>query len=103
MIVDLSFEEKMTDSELKSLCQQLAYCHSANTRSSKPMHLIFTGVQVRALEMGKLGFWRVACDVLTAGLFEPGHGPQLPVALRSLTGHSAGPDEGVHHQAVLWL
>lgn len=51
LIVDLSFEEKMTDSELKSLCQQLAYCYSANARSSKPMHLIFTGVQAGAWRM----------------------------------------------------
>uniref|UniRef100_A0A1D1ZQL9 tRNA (guanine(9)-N(1))-methyltransferase n=1 Tax=Auxenochlorella protothecoides TaxID=3075 RepID=A0A1D1ZQL9_AUXPR len=50
LIVDLSFEDKMTDAELKSLCQQLAYCYSANARSSKPMHLIFTGVQGRMKE-----------------------------------------------------
>ncbi|KDD73449.1 hypothetical protein H632_c2167p0 [Helicosporidium sp. ATCC 50920] len=45
IVLDLGFAELMTDSELKSLCQQLSYCHSANSRVREAAHLIFTGLR----------------------------------------------------------
>jgi tRNA (guanine9-N1)-methyltransferase len=41
----------MEDRELKSLSQQLAYCHSTNKRLSQPLNLYFTGVGPRLKAM----------------------------------------------------
>lgn len=51
ILIDLSFADKMSDVELRSLCQQLAYCYHANSRAADPVHLILTGAEVR--EWGK--------------------------------------------------
>lgn len=47
ILIDLSFADKMSDVELRSLCQQLAYCYHANSRAADPVHLILTGAEVR--------------------------------------------------------
>lgn len=41
-VIDLGFDELMTEQEIKSLAQQLIYCHSVNTKSTSPCHLVFT-------------------------------------------------------------
>lgn len=46
IVIDLDFADKMTPTEIKSLCQQLLYCYSANTRAQNPAQLIFTSLQV---------------------------------------------------------
>ncbi|KAL3135605.1 hypothetical protein ABBQ38_006086 [Trebouxia sp. C0009 RCD-2024] len=45
IVIDLDFEEQMTETEIKSLCGQLQYCYSSNTRSAVPCHLYFTSMQ----------------------------------------------------------
>jgi hypothetical protein len=47
--VDLDFEDKMTEGELRSLCQQLSYCYSANCNAEKPFSLHFTSLKARRL------------------------------------------------------
>ncbi len=39
VIIDLSFQEKMTEKEMKSLCNQVAYCHGINKQHTKPIRL----------------------------------------------------------------
>ena len=46
IIIDLSFADKMTGAEVRSMCQQLSYSYSANARVTKPAHLILTGYEV---------------------------------------------------------
>ena len=46
IIIDLGFADKMTGAEIRSLCQQLAYSYSANTRAAQPAHLILTSYDV---------------------------------------------------------
>ena len=46
VVIDLDFDEHMTESELKSLCGQLQYSYSSNTRAAVPCHLYFTSMQV---------------------------------------------------------
>ena len=43
-VIDCDFEEFQGDRELKSLGQQLAYCHSINKRLQQPINLFLTGV-----------------------------------------------------------
>ena len=45
--VDLDFEDKMSQGELRSLCQQLSYCYSANCNAEKPFSLHYTSLKVR--------------------------------------------------------
>ena len=45
IIIDLDFADKMTGAELRSVCKQLAYSYSANTRAAQPGHLILTSYQ----------------------------------------------------------
>ena len=45
IVIDLDFEEQMTESEVKSLCGQLQYAYSSNTRAAVPCHLYFTSLQ----------------------------------------------------------
>ena len=47
--MDLDFEDKMTEGELRSLCQQLSYCYSANCNAEKPFSLHFTSLKARRL------------------------------------------------------
>ncbi len=46
ILIDLDFADKMTPTEVKSLCQQLLHCYGANTRARIPAQLIFTSLQV---------------------------------------------------------
>lgn len=48
MVVDLDFEDKMTDTEIRSLCQQLAYAYGENTRAAVPCHLALTSLKVNS-------------------------------------------------------
>lgn len=45
IVIDLDFEEQMTESEVRSLCGQLQYAYSSNTRAAVPCHLYFTSLQ----------------------------------------------------------
>ena len=45
IVIDLDFDEQMTESEIKSLCGQLQYCYSSNTHAAVPCHLYFTSLQ----------------------------------------------------------
>jgi len=44
IVIDLDFSDKMTNSELKSMCQQVSYCYHVNCTSPTPCHLILSGV-----------------------------------------------------------
>ena len=44
IVIDLEFPDKMNDSEIRSMCQQVAYCYGANRRASVPSNLILSGV-----------------------------------------------------------
>lgn len=44
IVIDLDFFDKMTASEMKSMCQQVSYCYHVNCTSSTPCHLILSGV-----------------------------------------------------------
>ena len=46
-VIDCQFESYMTDRELKSLGQQLAYCHSINKKLEQPLNIFVTGVGPR--------------------------------------------------------
>ncbi|KAL1700821.1 guanine-1-methyltransferase-domain-containing protein [Schizophyllum commune] len=50
LVVDLGFDEKMSDNEVKSLASQLGYTYSANRRAPTPFKLLFTGLGGRTLE-----------------------------------------------------
>ena len=52
IIIDLDFADKMTGAELRSVCKQLAYSYSANTRAAQPGHLILTSYQASLLPCG---------------------------------------------------
>lgn len=47
IVIDLEFADLMHEGELKSLCSQLTYLYSSNSKAEVPAHLIFTGLQVR--------------------------------------------------------
>ncbi|KAK7049742.1 tRNA (guanine(9)-N(1))-methyltransferase [Paramarasmius palmivorus] len=49
VIVDLGFDEKMTEKEVSSLTSQLAYTYSANRNVSFPFSLIYTSLNGRTL------------------------------------------------------
>lgn len=42
IIIDFSFQNLMTEKEIKSLCMQLAYCHSINRKFPIPSQIILT-------------------------------------------------------------
>ena len=44
IVIDCEFDSLMQDRELKSLGQQLAYCHSTNKKMEQPMNIFLTGV-----------------------------------------------------------
>ena len=44
IVLDLEFAHLMTPTEQRSMCHQLSYCYSANTRSERPAHLVFAGL-----------------------------------------------------------
>jgi tRNA (guanine9-N1)-methyltransferase len=45
IIIDLDFEEKLTDKEKKSMAQQLMYCYGMNKRATHPLGLHFAGLR----------------------------------------------------------
>ncbi|GAB4820864.1 hypothetical protein N2152v2_007910 [Parachlorella kessleri] len=47
LVIDLDFEDKMSESEIKSLCQQLSYAYGANTKAVVPCHFVFTSLKGR--------------------------------------------------------
>ncbi|KAH9927300.1 guanine-1-methyltransferase-domain-containing protein [Fomitopsis serialis] len=48
VVVDLGFDDKMTDNEVKSLTSQLAYTYSANRKAEQPFErLLFTSLDGR--------------------------------------------------------
>ncbi|KAI0677635.1 guanine-1-methyltransferase-domain-containing protein [Trametes maxima] len=50
VVVDLGFDEKMTENEVKSLASQLAYTYSANRKAERPFSsLLFTSLDGRTL------------------------------------------------------
>ncbi|KAI0638590.1 guanine-1-methyltransferase-domain-containing protein [Trametes polyzona] len=50
VVVDLGFDEKMTENEVKSLTSQLAYTYSANRKAEHPFSsLLFTSLNGRTL------------------------------------------------------
>ncbi|KAI0650828.1 guanine-1-methyltransferase-domain-containing protein [Trametes meyenii] len=50
VVVDLGFDEKMTENEVKSLTSQLAYTYSANRKAEHPFSsLLFTSLDGRTL------------------------------------------------------
>ncbi|KAI0004974.1 guanine-1-methyltransferase-domain-containing protein [Russula compacta] len=50
VVVDLGFDDKMSDKEITSLCSQLAYVYSVNRRSPNPFRfLLFTSLDGRTL------------------------------------------------------
>ncbi|TRM67876.1 guanine-1-methyltransferase-domain-containing protein [Schizophyllum amplum] len=49
IVVDLGFDDKMSDNEVKSLASQLGYTYSANRRAPTPFKLLFTGLGGRTL------------------------------------------------------
>ncbi|KAH9482346.1 tRNA (guanine(9)-N1)-methyltransferase [Psilocybe cubensis] len=50
VVVDLGFDDMMNEKEIKSLCSQLAYTHSANRQASFPFSLIFTSLNGRTYD-----------------------------------------------------
>ncbi|KAF9006692.1 guanine-1-methyltransferase-domain-containing protein [Cyathus striatus] len=47
IVVDLAFDDKMSEKEVNSLCSQLAYTYSANRQASFPFSLIYTSLNGR--------------------------------------------------------
>ncbi|KAF7352372.1 SAM-dependent MTase TRM10-type domain-containing protein [Mycena venus] len=50
VVVDLGFDEKMTEKEVQSLCSQLGYTYSANRQAGNPFALIFTSLNGKSLD-----------------------------------------------------
>lgn len=46
VVIDCDFEDKMTEGEIRSLVQQIAYCYSCNIKQEKPVHMIITSCKV---------------------------------------------------------
>lgn len=43
IIIDCSFQDKLKEKEMISLCRQIGYCHAANKKMAKPCKIIVTG------------------------------------------------------------
>ncbi|KAJ3561733.1 hypothetical protein NP233_g10015 [Leucocoprinus birnbaumii] len=50
VVIDLGFDDLMSEKEVKSLCSQLAYTYSANRNASYPFSLLFTSLSGRAFD-----------------------------------------------------
>eukprot|EP00951_Prasinocladus_malaysianus_P000787 scaffold5559_cov51-Prasinocladus_malaysianus.AAC.2 len=48
IVIDLDFEDKMKENEMRSLCQQISYSYSANRGARHPCHLYLTSYKARA-------------------------------------------------------
>jgi tRNA (guanine9-N1)-methyltransferase len=44
VVMDLDFQDKMEDREIKSLCSQLNFSYGANCQTHNPVHLVFSGM-----------------------------------------------------------
>lgn len=65
IIIDLSFQKLMTEKEIKSLCSQLAYCHSINRKSTLRSKLILTEYRDRIkekLEKMSVNSWGIVLE-----------------------------------------
>lgn len=51
IIIDCSFQNLMTEKEIKSLCMQLAYCHSINRKFTVPSQLTLTNYEGHLKDM----------------------------------------------------
>ncbi|KAF8214073.1 guanine-1-methyltransferase-domain-containing protein [Mycena galopus ATCC 62051] len=49
VVVDLGFDDKMTEKEVQSLCSQLGYTYSANRQAGHPFALFFTSLNGKTL------------------------------------------------------
>ncbi|KAJ7355463.1 guanine-1-methyltransferase-domain-containing protein [Mycena albidolilacea] len=49
VVVDLGFDEKMTEKEVQSLCSQLGYTYSANRHAGHPFALVFSSLNGKSL------------------------------------------------------
>ncbi|KAJ6610410.1 guanine-1-methyltransferase-domain-containing protein [Mycena sp. CBHHK59/15] len=49
VVVDLDFDNKMTEKEVQSLCSQLAYTYSANRNAGHQFKLLYTSLNGKAL------------------------------------------------------
>ncbi|KAF9464817.1 guanine-1-methyltransferase-domain-containing protein [Collybia nuda] len=47
VVVDLSFDDKMNEKEISSLCSQLGYTYSANRSAAYPFSLVYTSLNGR--------------------------------------------------------
>lgn len=45
VLMDLEWEDQMTESELKSLVQQVLYCYGANRKAENPVSMVLSGVK----------------------------------------------------------
>lgn len=54
VMVDLSFEDLMSESELKSISSQVAYCYNANRYAIQPVKLDFVGIKQHSFTRKKL-------------------------------------------------
>jgi hypothetical protein len=45
IIIDCDFNDLMTEKEVKSVCQQFAYCTNVNKQAKRPVHLIMSGLK----------------------------------------------------------
>ena len=50
VLFDLSFDEKMTDKEIRSLTQQLMFCRGVNRRVQKPVKIVCTSLNGRTAQ-----------------------------------------------------
>ena len=50
IVIDLDFEDCMTDGERKSLSQQLMYCYSSNCNAAVPCHLVLASFSGKVAE-----------------------------------------------------
>lgn len=48
IVIDLSFDDKMNDREVRSICQQVAYCRGVNRRVQTPASIMCSSLNGRA-------------------------------------------------------
>lgn len=78
VVIDLGFSDKMSDGELRSMCNQVTYCYHANGQCAVPAHLMITDLDAstpmgRAMAFHCHGMdrWHVTrSDLPLEGLFE---------------------------------
>ncbi len=42
IVIDLAFEDKMVENDIRHLCKQLGFSYSANKTAEKPAHMVLT-------------------------------------------------------------